>query len=441
MIGEVIPSKTKNNFAASSAPTVNDDKSEGYVAGSIIYIPSTGATYLCVSNAEGAAVWRLLSGEQYLGVWNASTNSPTLADGTGVASTYYIVSVAGTQNLGSGSQTFTAGDKVIYNGTIWQKQEGGVSYVPEDVANKENTTLDTSTSKYPTNRLVKEVVDAKQATLTESNFGTFSNSLTEKTTPIDADSLNIVDSADSNKSKKVTWANIKATLKTYFDGLYLSLTGGVLTGTLRYLQPVNAQTGTSYVLQASDYAKLITINNASAVTITLPQQSTTPTTDGFWCEVINLGAGPITYSGQGAETIDGNTLQNQYARVKIGRPTTTKWSIAYATAVVNMTALASMSKNLTTSQTKKYFKPQAAATFLGIQFDCFSLVTAGTFKLQLNGVDITGLTGLIPTTTVSTAFCSSAVSLAPNDVITAVADGTLDTVVDLDITPIFTINL
>jgi hypothetical protein len=161
MFGQVIPSKTKNNFTATTAPTVNNDKLEGYKPGSIIYIPTTGATYLCVSNAEGAAVWRLLSGEQYLGVWNASTNSPTLADGTGVSSTYYIVSIGGTQNLGSGEQTFTAGDKVIYNGTIWQKQDGGTSYVPEDVANKENTTLDTSETKYPTNRLVKEQVDSK----------------------------------------------------------------------------------------------------------------------------------------------------------------------------------------------------------------------------------------------------------------------------------------
>jgi hypothetical protein len=43
---------------------------------------------------------------------------------------------------------------------------------------------------------------------------------TGKTTPVDADEVGLVDSADSNKLKKLTWANIKATLKTYFDGLY-----------------------------------------------------------------------------------------------------------------------------------------------------------------------------------------------------------------------------
>jgi len=43
---------------------------------------------------------------------------------------------------------------------------------------------------------------------------------TAKTTPVDADETNIADSAASFGLKKVTWANIKATLKTYFDTLY-----------------------------------------------------------------------------------------------------------------------------------------------------------------------------------------------------------------------------
>ena len=41
-----------------------------------------------------------------------------------------------------------------------------------------------------------------------------------KTTPADADTIPIIDSAASNVLKKLTWANVKATLKTYFDTLY-----------------------------------------------------------------------------------------------------------------------------------------------------------------------------------------------------------------------------
>lgn len=44
--------------------------------------------------------------------------------------------------------------------------------------------------------------------------------LTGKTTPIDADVFLLEDTADTNSKKKITWANIKATLETYFDTLY-----------------------------------------------------------------------------------------------------------------------------------------------------------------------------------------------------------------------------
>jgi uncharacterized protein (TIGR02145 family) len=46
---------------------------------------------------------------------------------------------------------------------------------------------------------------------------------TEKPTPVDADEFGIWGSV-SSALRKVTWANIKATLKTYFDTLYVSVT-------------------------------------------------------------------------------------------------------------------------------------------------------------------------------------------------------------------------
>lgn len=65
---------------------------------------------------------------EYQGTWNASTNTPTLADGAGNADTaigdVYRVTVAGSQDLGSGSITFGVGDYVILNSSkIWEKAD------------------------------------------------------------------------------------------------------------------------------------------------------------------------------------------------------------------------------------------------------------------------------------------------------------------------------
>ena len=57
----------------------------------------------------------------YKGTWDASTNTPTLADGTGNAGDVYICSVGGTVNSGAGAITFAAGDWVVYSGSVWQK--------------------------------------------------------------------------------------------------------------------------------------------------------------------------------------------------------------------------------------------------------------------------------------------------------------------------------
>jgi hypothetical protein len=179
---------------------------------------------------------------------------------------------------------------------------------------------------------------------TATSMGTLINNATSKTTPVDADYLPLMDSAASNIMKKLSWANLKATAKTYFDTLYViaanlgsgvatflatpssanlasALTDEIGTGKVLFSDPViNSQTGTSYTLQASDNGKIVECNNASAITVTVP----TSLGSGFNCVVVQLGAGQVTLSPSSTTLRNRNGLKTagQYAAVSI-LPTST----------------------------------------------------------------------------------------------------------------------
>jgi hypothetical protein len=66
---------------------------------------------------------------EYKGMWNATTNFPSLTNGLGDTGDVYVCNVAGTANFGAGPITFTVGDYVIYSGSIWQRSSGAVGTV------------------------------------------------------------------------------------------------------------------------------------------------------------------------------------------------------------------------------------------------------------------------------------------------------------------------
>ena len=75
---------------------------------------TTGATngYVLKTDNAGNATWQSAS-SSYKGMWNASTNTPTIANGTGSNGDYYVVSTSGSY----GGTAFTQGGQAVYNGT------------------------------------------------------------------------------------------------------------------------------------------------------------------------------------------------------------------------------------------------------------------------------------------------------------------------------------
>ena len=70
------------------------------------------------------------------------------------------------------------------------------------------------------------------------------NTQTEKTTPVDADLIPLSDSASFFGLKKLSWANIKATLKNYFDTLYTIVSSETTAGIIELATTAEAQAGT-----------------------------------------------------------------------------------------------------------------------------------------------------------------------------------------------------
>jgi len=60
----------------------------------------------------------------FKGTWNANANTPTLASGVGTKGDYYVVGTAGTTTL-DGISNWGIGDWATYNGSVWQRVEGG----------------------------------------------------------------------------------------------------------------------------------------------------------------------------------------------------------------------------------------------------------------------------------------------------------------------------
>ena len=77
-----------------------------------------------------------------------------------------------------------------------------------------------------------------------------------KTSPIDADELPLVDSAVTFGLKRLTWANLKATLKTYFDTLFQPIPEtGTWTPALQD-QSYSDADGQTYSIQDGTYTKI-----------------------------------------------------------------------------------------------------------------------------------------------------------------------------------------
>lgn len=109
--------------------------------------------------------------------------------------------------------------------------------------------------------------------------------------------------------------------------IVLSTDGSVATST-----QINEQTGTSYTLALSDNGKLITLNNAAAITLTIPPNSSVAFPVGSSVALFQYGAGQVTVTRGSGVTLDSTAGANtnvpigeRYAGVQLYKVGTDAW--------------------------------------------------------------------------------------------------------------------
>ena len=117
-------------------------------------------------------------------------------------------------------------------------------------------------------------------------------------------------------------SGISASGNVTFGGTVASDTGYRITS-----NAINAQTGTTYTFLSSDNGKVVTFNNGSTTTVTIP----TGLPVGFNCTAIQLGAGQVGFTAASGVTM------NAYASAyKISGQHGAAALISYTTNIFNL---------------------------------------------------------------------------------------------------------
>ncbi len=249
-----------NNFTATTAPTVTDDSNAGYAVGSRWIDTTADIAYECVDATAGAAIWQVIP-----------TNTNQVTEGT--TNLYYT-----------------------------EARVSANADVAANTANRHTQNTDTGTSAtefYVDTAGANVPVKAHIQSTSNPHSVTASQVGINSTDDVAEGTINLYD-RDHFAGKTQDDLPDGTTYKQY-NPANVAITGGSITGTTTL---INAQTGTAYTLVLSDSGKIVTMNNASANTVTVPASTTTAFSVGTKIMITQTGAGSTTIAADTGVTID-----------------------------------------------------------------------------------------------------------------------------------------
>lgn len=92
---------------------------------------------------------------------------------------------------------------------------------------------------------------------------------------------------------------------------------------------LNAQTGTTYTLVLTDKNKLVTLDNAAAITLTVPTNASVAFATGAQVNIQQIGAGQVTVVGDSGVTVNGTgtKLRAQWSAATLIKTGTDTWTM------------------------------------------------------------------------------------------------------------------
>ena len=165
---------------------------------------------------------------------------------------------------------------------------------------------------------------------------------------------------------------------------------------------LNAQTGTTYTLVLLDAGKLVTLSNASAITLTVPPSSSIAYAIGTSINIVQTGAGQVTVVGGSGVTVNATPslkLRTQNSAATLLKVAADTWQLVgnLESTSPAFSAYASGSVTLTNATfTKVLFATEEFDTNNNFASSTFTPTVAGYYQVSgIAAANPTGTAGVI----------------------------------------------
>ena len=379
-----------NNSGENATPTITVDTTAiqavvanvsnteiGYLAGVTSAIQTQINTKAPLASPTFTGTVTVPDNSFALGTKTTGDYVATITGGTGVSSTASISGEGTTHTLSIGQAVGTA-DNVTFAGLTADAITIGVTSAGEIDTTSGNLTIDSTGG---TVTVDDDLIITGNATINNNLIVTGNITINGNTTTLNTETITVEDKTielgssaspsnttangsgiivpDGGANKSFTWSSSSLAWSSsedlnLFSGKVLKINGTEVLSATNYTgqaatvaansvtattlqegvpragfrSQLNAQTGTSYTLQLTDLAKLITMDNSSTMTLTVPANSSVSFQIGDRIDILRKGSGELTISNAVGVVINGTPglkLRAQWSSATLVKLDTDTW--------------------------------------------------------------------------------------------------------------------